>query len=204
MTFKNIQDAVISDRFDETQRADVKNWINAVYGTILTAEDWTFLVTKSLVTVTAGSSTVTNLPTNLGVVLRLSRADGGALNFLSPQQFADAYYGETATGIPADYTVVNGVVSVGPISSETSALYQLEHEKEGTALSADADLPILPALSHMVLVFGAAIMGLQLSADPSWQGLQPQYDGLYQGLRRRYLASQRDGGRQLGRDPLGR
>jgi len=196
VNFLEIQNAVIADRFDQSDRGDIKNWINDCYDTIVSGEEWTFKTATDPVTVTANSSTVTGLPSDLGVVLELARADGTPLEYLTSAVFENTYYGITTTGIPQHYTLYGATVKVGPVSSETSTAYQLLYEKDQTPLSADADVPILPTGTHMALVYGAAAIGLMLREDPNGPGLEQKFDKRLAQMRRRYLVTHREKQRQ--------
>src|SRR5438309_566715 len=131
MTFLQIRQAILTDRFDPSQDGDCKNWVNDAYGYIWGLEEWTFRYATSLVSVTTGSKTVGGLPTDLSVVRSFQRGDGTPLDSLDPVSFDRLYYDArtTWTGLPEAYKNVNGVLSVGPASSETASDYNLIYEK---------------------------------------------------------------------------
>lgn len=205
-TFLELQTDVMGDRFVESQRGDVMRWINSTYWRVWTMEEWTFRYATQNVTVTTGSKTVSSLPANLGPIRAFQRGDGTPLTFMEPADFDRAYNDPrvTYTTLPEAYTVINGVVSVGPASSETASDYLLEHEKEYTKLVNDEDVPLLPegCLSD-ILVAGPTALGQKEQNDFTWQFLfQTFQDGL-DALRRGYLTSARDAFQSMPADPLG-
>lgn len=131
LTFKAAQDAVL-ERFNSGRRPAAKEWLRYVHAQIWGLEEWTFKQAASLVTVTAGSSTVTGLPGNVGVVHLLQNAQGAPLTYRDRRDFYRLHYGETSQAVPYDFTLTGAgqavQVTVGPISSETSSAYQLLHE----------------------------------------------------------------------------
>lgn len=150
LTYKDAQDLVL-ERFNEDRRPACKEWLNYVLGQIWNLEEWTFKQAITPVTVTAGSSSVTGLPGNVGVVHLLQNAQGMPLDYKDWREFQIHHYGDTGQQVPYDFTVVGSgsplvQVLVGPISSETSALYQLLHEYErgfypSTTVASDVTLP---------------------------------------------------------------
>lgn len=205
MTFLQLQNAVMNDRFDESQRGDVQNWINAKYWEVWTLEEWTFRYGTDLVSVTTGSQTVGSLPADLENVRSLQRGDGESVDSMDPTDFQRTYNDPRApwTGLPEAYTVINGVVSVGPASSETAADYLMVYEKEYTKLVADGDIPLLPAGSHeALLVFGPSSLGLKLQNDFTWQFFDQTYQSGLDVLRRGYLRDRRDSYQSYAADPI--
>lgn len=203
MNFKAIQDAVMNDRFDESQRGDIKNWINHRYGWVWALENWTFKkrILSSL-SVSAGSQLLGGLPSDLGVILAISRADGQTLRYLPPRDFAEQYYGNTSQSPPMHYTVIAGVVFVGPTSSETSSAYQLIDEPRITLLAGDNDVPTLPQEFHFALVHGGAAEGLKLQNDFTWQFFEQDFQASITAMRQEYLADQRGDFMQYGADDI--
>jgi len=76
VTFKQIQDAVLANAFDESLRAQVKDHINHRYQMLWVAEEWGFVYETALVSVTAGSNVVTGLPSDFGNPLSLQNSAG--------------------------------------------------------------------------------------------------------------------------------
>jgi len=204
-TFLELQNAVMSDRFDESQRGDVKTWINDCYWDVWHLEEWSFRYATATVSVTAGSQNVTGTPTDLAIVRSFQRGDGYGLVALDPVEFQRAYYDARTTDsyLPEAYTVIDGAILVGPVSSETATDYQLVYEREYTALSADNDVPALPAGAHLTLIFGAASTGLKLQNDYTWQFFEQQFQDRLNTMRRAYLRDLRDVNTAYAADPLG-
>lgn len=204
MNFKAIQDAVLSDRFQETQRGDCKNWINHRYAWLWGLEDWTFKSATAVVTVTAGSQAVTTLPTDISTVVALYRSNGDRLKYLMPVKFFELFYDTTnaTTGTPYCFTIVNGQLFVGPTSNETAADYKLLYMREVTLLVNDGDTPGLPAGFHFALVHGGASEGLKLQNDFTWQFFEQDFQASIQAMSRAYLSDQDGDYQQYGADPL--
>lgn len=205
LTFKEIQDAVKSDRFREAQRGDIKKWINFRYWWLWHLEEWTFRYATDDVTVTAGSDTVTGVAADFLVAHSLQRYDGTPLQYMGPAAFQRAYYDTTNTqsGTPEAYTVIDGTILVGPKSNETSTAYRLLYEREYTDLVNDNDVPALPNGAHFGLVHGGAAEGLKLQNDPTWQAFEQDFNSVITILRRGYLKDQRDRTGSYPADPLG-
>lgn len=200
MNFKDLQDATIADSFDESDRDQVKHWINHRYGLLMNQYEWTFTQGEAVVTVTNGSQNVTGGPADLGIVLGLQRADGGHLRGYSEyRKFAHRYLGtgNTQPGQPEAFTVWAGNVLVGPTSNETSGAYLLTYEKSVTPLDDDDDVPVIPLEHHLALVFGAKADGLTLKsvilADPFTQ----MYNAEIQAMTRKYLTAVRGAAEQV-------
>jgi hypothetical protein len=193
MTFLQLQNELISvpaARFKETQRTSVTYWLNAALGEFWNADEWSFRNGTGNATVTAGSSALTGLPADFGTALGLYRADGVSVNYLRPRKFLEAYQASTLTGLPTDYTLIGSSGLVGPVSSET-ATYQLLYEKALTQLSADADVPAIPAEYHYALVYGASVKGLVQEQDFTFQFAAGEWQKAIDSCRQNYLDDQR-------------
>lgn len=200
MNFKAIQDAVIKSTFDESDRADIKTWINHRYGTLMDQNEWTFTQGTANVTVTAGSQAVSNLPVDLGIVLGLQRVDGTPLEAIPEyRKFAARFLGASnaQAGRPCAFTSWGGQVLVGPTSNESSAAYLLTYEKNVTLLDDDTDIPVLPAEYHLALVFGAKADGAKLSSILLADPFEQQFDADVQAMTRKYLVSVRGANTQM-------
>jgi hypothetical protein len=205
MTFLQLQNAVMSDRFDEPQRGDVKTWLNSAYWQLWTLEEWTFRYRTTNVTVTVGSKNVTGAPSNLGVIRSFSRRDGELITPLTQTEYERLYYDQTQTwtGYPCHYTVINGSVLVGPASSETASDYLIVDERAYTSLANDGDTAAIPEGSELALVFKASATGLKLQNDYTWQFHEQDYQEQLDALRRGYLVDRRDQNASYAADPLG-
>lgn len=199
MTFRQIVDAVLSDRFAESQRSDAKTWVNHRYWWLWSLEPWTFRFATADVTITAGSQTVTGVPTDFLMAHALITDDGTSLGALpDTRSFLESYYPSSdETGDPEAFTVVGGTLMVGP-TPQASATYRLLYEREFTELVDDADVPALPAGSHFALVHGGAAEGLKLQNDPTWQSFEQDFQASLTVLRQGYLVSVKGASTQFG------
>jgi hypothetical protein len=206
LTFLELQQAVMGDRFSEDQRGDVKSWINARYWGVWSMERWTFRFGIDLVTVTSGSEAVTGVAADVERVHSFLRSDGTPLQYVNQREFEARYYNDVTplVGPPEAYTLRSGSVFVGPASNETKNDYELDYEKAYTALSADTDVTLLPEGADLsLLVFGAQSLGLKLQNDFTWQFAEQTFMDALETLRSDYLsdASDDDGG--YPRDAIG-
>lgn len=172
LTFKQIQDLVLlqpTGRFNANYRAAAKEWINYVLSDIWGLEAWTFKQASALLTVTTGSTSVTNLPGDVGIIRQLLNAQGAKLTFRQWDEFNLRHYGDSGTAQPWDFTTIGTgtgcAMYVGPPSSETSSLYQLLYERErgfypSTTLTGTPTLPT--ASIGVATTSGAATAGTAL------------------------------------------
>lgn len=202
MTYSDICSEVQSLRFGSAESASIKHWVNDRYAALWNADEWIFKYAKANVTATTGSTLISNLPSDFGIVLGLWRADGMPLVWMPPKQFEDLYQGATDSAAPAFYTVINQVIYVGPTSNETSTSYLLLYEKRLTLLSADADVPAIPSEHHYLLVVGALALGLALHNDFTYQFMDGKWQQGIEEMRREWLADNRGDVSQWGRDSL--
>jgi hypothetical protein len=193
MTFVQLQDEVILDRFSEhisaARRTSVKRWINTRYGRIWNAEPWTFRRENlASTTLNSGSNSVT--PTNLGVVWKLYDVTSGLsapveLDALETSEFYDWYY--AGAGNPGGYTVINGVIYFDRPASSTRT-YRIIHLLGFTELVADGDTPLLPVEHHMTLVVAAAAEGLKIEGDPAYKQYEEEVQMALSDMRANYLS----------------
>lgn len=201
MDFISIQNAVIADAFGESKRADVKQWINFRLGWMWDVDEWTFKMGTDLVTVTTGSQAVTSVPTDFATALAIYKSDGAPLEAVTePREFYRRYYNatSTSTGEPEAFTVIGSSIFVGPTSSVTKTDYQLVYEKAPTLLSANSDVPAIPAQYHMALVHGGKAEGLKLMNIPLWESFDQDFQAAITAMRRQYLVGIRGASEQFG------
>jgi hypothetical protein len=191
--FKAIQDAVLSDRFEEPQRADAKNWINHRGGWIWTLEPWTFRSRTSTQTITGATLSA---PAGLGPVRAVLLADGTRLAYVEPALFFDRYTPATTGASPEAYTVLGGVIFVAPGVTGTLAGVTVIDDAQWTMLVGDNDVPTLPAEFHFALVHGGSAEGLKLQNDPTWLAFEQDFQASIQAMRASYLEEQRDQARE--------
>lgn len=202
MTFSDLRTEVRNLRFNSNQDNSINRWINAALARIWNADEWTFKYATAAVSATTGSNTLGSLPSDFGIVIGLQRADGTPLRYMPPRAFFETYFSLTNTGAPQHYTVVNGVVTVGPISNETSSTYELVYEKRLTNLVADGDTPAIPAQHHYLIVEGALSQGLRLYNDFTWQFMENGFLAGLEDMRKEFLSDQRGENVQWGRDSV--
>lgn len=199
MTFRQIVDAVLVNLFDESLRSDAKNWVNHRYGWLLAIEEWAFLKATEPVTVTAGSQTVTDVSSSFGIALGMWDADGRPLKAYEDRNAFLTRYNENldATGTPEAFCVIGSTILVGPTPEASSSSFLLAYEKDGSALSADGDEPIIPPLFHLALVHGGRAEGMKMQHNPSWRDVEQDFLASIDAMRRRYLVSARQTGEQV-------
>lgn len=199
MTFEEIQTECINARFKETQRPSVKRWVNLAYAKIWHSDEWTFRWAETTVLAPAGIAALTE-PVDMHRVFSISDDTNGKLSYLTPDDFQQQFFGETSTGTPGYFTVLNRQVTLGPIPDQ-DITYDLIYEKTFTELVNDADVPGLPTEFHYVLVHGAMVIGLINENDFTFELPQRLYDeGLFS-LRNGYVA-EHPGKIQFKRDQL--
>lgn len=198
MTFLQITDAILLNLFDESSRSDAKNWCNHRYGWILAMEEWAFLNATATVTVTAGSQTVSSLPSDFGIALGLWDSDGRPLRYMTPQAFLTSYNTNLdSAGSPEAYTVIGDTILVGPTPDTTATDWQLAYELDGTPMSADGDIPIIPELFHVALIHGGRAEGMKLQHNPTWRDVEQDFLASIDAMKRRYLVKVRQAGEQV-------
>lgn len=216
MTFRELQDEVLTLRFKEGRRPSSKLWINTRYGDIWSAADWPFKhVSPSNVAVTTGNANPV-LPAGFRRAHRIYDQYGNPLSEMLPQDFDDAYryYAvNNVTGQPTDFKVVNGVLTLGPTPNVTATFtvayergpvhYNGSSVETALPMTADSDTPIWDSSYHYILVFGAMSMGLRLENDPSWPAVEDEFRNELSGMMNELLPPDRGETTQFGRDLLG-
>lgn len=206
MDFKQLQDAVIADLFDETDRGDVKNWINARGRMLWGIDEWSFRRAETLVGITVGTNTITNVPLDFDEMVDLFRDDGTKLAMYEEfREFASLYLGtdNSRTGLPEACSVMwhpqnfndpeqpNGDIWVGPIANTTSSTYLLVYERAWTTLVADGDIPQFPSDTHLALVFGAKADGMVLKSILLNEPLEQRYQEYVTSMQRDFITQVR-------------
>lgn len=197
MNFLALQNAVISGAFDETLRAEVKEWVNHRYQELWSSDEWVFRYATALVGVTSGSMQVAALPVDLGIVLSVQDADGNPLTPMTdPREFYATYVSSTGNlvGRPEAFCAVNNTLLVGPTSNETRADYTLVYERAIVLLAADSDTPVFPAGHHLILVSGAKATGFKMRGIFLWQQHDDEWERGLEAMRRDLLVGARDVG----------
>ncbi len=191
MDFLAIQNAVKSDRFSESKRSDIKDWINARYGRVWAQEAWSFkriLVTSVFAT---NASSVTLATLGLQRIEAVWSGETNAYGVMLADRLED-FHGNvyTTAGKPYGFTVIGDTLLLDrPVSASTTLT--ILGEKKFAALAADADVPLIPTEFHYMLVHGAASEGLRLENDPTWQGFEQDYQANLVDMRSSYITSVR-------------
>jgi hypothetical protein len=200
MTFKAIQDAVISKSFDEPDRADVKNWIVFRHAWLWDLCEWQFKFGTATVTFTANSQIVGGLPTDFQVAIVLYDSNGLPVAPVRDfRTFFDTFNANLQNGsaAPKTFTVVDSQMFVGPAGDGTTGL--LVYEKSKPMLVNDSDATGLPDGYDLALVHGGKAEGFKLSNIP---GLADQFDADFtaaaNAMQRQYLTSIRGQVGQMG------
>lgn len=201
LTFLELQDMVIANGFTESDRVNVKTWLNFRYEWIFTLEEWTFRRGVAPLVITANDSTPT-VPTAFGTAIQIQRANGDDLQAMDWALFNQAYFGSSVSaGTPRAFTVVNGVIYIGPTpnASETGQVlyyYDLAHKNAaGTVVAGpmmlNDDVPMIPAGHHLSLVHGSKGSGFKLTNVPMAAQLEEDFSNAITAMRANYLSDLR-------------
>lgn len=209
MTFLELQNALLpagvgnTARFKETQRLEVKNWLNDRYAEVWGLEDWTFRYASSPFSVTAGSNLgnwtgTGNLIKDIGIVNHLFQADGTRVTYVDPATYFERHLGNTAAGSPSVFTIVNTAgfpatrqIMLDPTPDTSSAAWQILYERQMTPLTVDTETPLLPVEHHYMLVHGAEATGQIRVSDFTYQFSEQRWQNQLAAMKRNYLADQR-------------
>ncbi len=197
ITFKEIQDAVLSDRFSEAKRADAKRWINYRYARIWAQEGWSFKMVLANPSIASGASSATLASLGLHRIESVwdSTTLGGGYN---REIFADRpedfhRYATTVGGRGYGFTVIGDTLLLDrPVTAATSLI--VYGEKVFTPLVNDSDVPLIPEGFHDILVHGGSSEGLRNENDPTWQGFEQDYNAGLLDLKAGYLTAVRTAG----------
>jgi len=185
MTFLELQNEVLSDRFGSDKRPNAKNWLNYRYGRLWGMEPWTFKLAVSDIAVNLNASTYT-LASGVRVI---GLWDSTNTNFdvTSPIRPEDFYeLASETSGTPYNWTVVgNNIIFDRPMGQNRT--FKLLSEVVFTPLSADGDIPAIPSEFHLVLASGAASHGLRLENDPSWESFEDDWQRGIADMKANYL-----------------
>lgn len=198
MNYLALQDAVLGTRFDTSQRAQAKQWIQAVYARIWALEDeWLFKrVGPVSITVTAGVELASGLPTDLDDVMAVYDNYGAELERLAPDDYDEMVLPDSLVstrGTPAVYKVVNRLIYIGPPSdaaytfkvvyTRRLSCFDVANAVKLGELTSDTDYPLWDSQHHYVLVLGATALGLKIENDPSFGGLDDEYGNALAAMR---------------------
>lgn len=199
MTFVQLQNSVIANGFEEADRADVKNWIAFRHAWLWDLEEWTFRQASAAVTFTANSQTVASVPADFRHAIVLYDSQGTQLRPMRDhREFFNLYNANlgNGSGPPEAFTVVGGVLTVGPAGDGSTGI--LVYEKSKPALVNDGDTTGLPEGYDLALVHGGKAEGFKLFNVPLWQGFDDDFTAAVNAMRRNYLTSIRGQVGQMG------
>lgn len=191
VTFLEIQNAVMSDRFGENRRASVKQWINYRMGRVWASEPWTFKIKNDTLTLPSGSNNV-DLE-DFQRVFSVYDASSGSnyhtvVNGMRPEDFY--HWATSSSGIPDSFTVYNGVLYADRVAS-SDRLLRLIGEQKWELLVTDDAVPTIPEEFHYMLVPAAISEGLRRENDPSWQAEEASFQAAIVDMKQAYLTEVR-------------
>lgn len=119
MNFRDMQDAVITARFRDGQRAEVKRWINLRYIRCWGYADWPFKIAPAeSLAVTAGANTPV-IPETFSRVISLWDDQGSKLTELTPDEWDRIYLVNTSSSRPGDFKVQDRRIYLGPTPDQS-------------------------------------------------------------------------------------
>jgi hypothetical protein len=207
--FVDIQNEVITgtNRFRETNRVQVKRWINDRYARVWRAAPWGFryavptaMAVSGGTAPTTGSLVQVTTPSDLGVPLALYDSDGDPLSRLTVKELHDNYRTVTSNADPEVWafsgagrgTVGLTQLFVAPKPSASTTVYVPYERVIGRIvsstftpglLSADSDEPVWAEEYHYALVYGAMATGLKMENDPTWPALEDEYNAVLDAMK---------------------
>lgn len=203
LTFKEMADYVIGERFDEAQREEVKQVLNVCYGLAFNSQQWDFRHTEATVAVNAGDPVLQSVPVDLGPIEGLVNERGFRLEYATPRQFTQYAQGLTTDSEPAIYTRFDNEVRVAPTPSQSSPDWVVAYERRLTYMILDSDTPVWPAEHRYgVLVQGARAQMLAGENDPTYDTPQQYTELSLTACVRDYISDRRFTALQYGRDTL--
>lgn len=200
MSYLEIQNAVIANGFDETDRAAVKTAIQFRHAWLWDLESWTFRYGTATVAFTSASQTVGSLPTAFHAAVALYDSSGNPISGIQDhREFFDVANANTnpATGKAGLYTVIGGAILTDTLGDGSSGL--LIYEKSKPTLSADADTSGLPDGYDLALVHGGKAEMFKLGIVPDLAAsFDEDFTAAANALRRNYLRGVKETGQQFG------
>lgn len=203
LTFVDLQNEVLSFRFSEGRRASCKRWLNSRYSQVWSAAEWPFKrMDRYALAVTAGSNQPT-MPSDFRRAINLYDERGQVLEYQDQAYFNELYGPVYSTsGRITAYTVVNGQIYLGYVPG-SSVTYRLDYQRRLTAMTADSDTSLIPAEHRYMLVAGAMATGLKEENDPTYRGLEDEFNTLLAAMMEDLLPADQGETWQFGRDMLG-
>lgn len=200
MSYREQQDAVISNGFDETDRVSVKNAIRFRHAWLWDLEDWSFRYGTTDVTFTNGSQIAVPTATDLHAVVALYDSNGSRVRGVQDlRAFFDGSNSRLnlSIGAPGCYTVVDGQIFTDTLGDGTTGL--AVYEKSKPMLINDDDTSGLPDGYDLALVHGGKAEMFKLGIVPDLAAsFDEDFTAAANALRRNYLRQVKETGQQLG------
>jgi hypothetical protein len=189
MNFLDIQNAVLSDRFDEIKRAEAKTWINYRYGRVWSQFNWDFKLQTTPLAVSINTQVVSRA--GIGDILSIQDASTGQyytdIGPVRPEDFY-SYARNTGSGLPYAFTVIGSNIYFDR-PMDTNRTLTVVSYAPFTPLVEDDDVPLIPEEFHYVLVDGAAATGLAKENDPSGDIFEQNYKDGLSDMAKEYLST---------------
>lgn len=200
MTFKEIQDEVISLRFNDNLRTKIKTWINVGYQRVWSSrEDWDFRRVGGddmpTFATTAGDPTPDISSLNVERPIHVFDDQGGELLYVTEQEWERLYapdiaVGGTSRSRPDRFAWANRDLLLYPIPDKAYT-FRMSHWRRfshlntgGGAITAgfmveDGDVPIWDPEHHYLLVWEAIVQGVVGLAAADAPDAIAERDALY-------------------------
>lgn len=191
MTFLEIVNEVLFDRFADTRRESIERYVNARYGRVWASENWAFKRVVVPVSLVAGDSEITLTELGLQRVEAVYRSSGTSYYSVEPTRPEDFFRWATTSQVsPVGFTIYGDSLHFENSPSSTESLYVLG-ELKFEPLVEDGNVPLIPEEFHMMLVHGAASEALRMENDPTWVGFEQDYQAYKEDMKLGYLSAVR-------------
>jgi len=189
VNFGQIKAEVTGRGFDFQTTARLGSWVNDAYLELCDMEDWPFLIA----TATGAAPLTVN---DLGVVQGVRTATHVPLMAVDYREVAQDFTDLTVTGSPRCYYLTAGqTIAVFPVNTQSITV---RYYRVPADLSADADVPVVPARFHELIVLGALRRAaLEESDGPDYQSFDAEWQRGVQIMRERVMLWHRDGNSQM-------
>jgi len=190
VTFKEIQDAVLTERFGESERAKAKNWINYRYGRLWSTDDWAFKQITATVNLpnAAQSVPLTGFQRILGVWDSTTLPENTLMEAIRTTNFLNEK--STTASIPSGVSLIGSTLWFDR-SAAGARSFTVLGEASFTPLSGDNDVPLIPQEFHMSIVSGAIAQGLREENDPTWNAMEADFQAGVDDMKKGYLVNVR-------------
>lgn len=205
-TYLDLQDRAIAlGNYGEVDRANLKVFLNMAYSDVQSRHRWSWLESNVDFTVPQGANYValsTILPDPDSVAVSTIRPN--ALGLTQPQyvepvttdidSWLNKFDDSTIVGTPIEWTYWNKRIYFYPYTNQ-SFNYRLYYYKIDSALTTDAQNPLMPVEDRDVLVYGALMYYAMRDHDANrtqfWQNFYEGFIAKMQGKERLLKTQQR-------------